>query len=200
MRELLRILLGGTDPNNILGRLMGRGQVRAVRGLPQNRSYYVVGAPLGPQALHQRLAQAWHLAMTKNRVALRREELAELFGIQAPPGVHFLDLGSTPRLLHVYVPETVEVALGIAKHVERAKTYPSVAAAMKEHRYGFLTLVPWASRLEDPLQHAATTKTLTGIEAAFIGQARKLLALEADLEFARAPDPQSLALALKEAV
>ena len=201
-RELLKVHLGGTDPNNILQRLMGKGRVKAVaRGLPQNRSYYVTGNPLGPQALHQKLAYAWHVALTKERVVLRPSELAELFGLQAPPGVHVFERSKTPRVFHVYVPETIEIVVALTKHVERARTFPQVRAAMKEERYGFLTLLPWgAAKLEAQLRHACESRDLVGVDASCIAQARRLLGLNALLTFARAPDPQSLSLALKESL
>lgn len=205
IRELLRVALGGVDPNNILQRLLARRVVRSVSGLPQNRSYYVPSTekPLGAQALQQRLAVAWHVLMNQGApcVALTSPELIELFGLQAPTGTHVLEAGAKPRVLQVYAPETVEVAPGILRHVERAKSFPKVQKAIDDGDYGFLVLVPWTSGLETKIQAAFSAPDLTGVDASFIAQAKKFRAIapQAAFQVARVATPETLTLALKEA-
>ena len=204
VRSLLKAALGGIDPNNILQRLMAGGRIRAVEGLPQNRSYYVLAKEraLGPQALSQRLAVAWHVCVNPGHriVALKPEELTSLFGKQFPHGAHVLDAGPTPRVLNVYVPDTVEVAPGILRHLDRARAFPRVAQAMANGDYGFLVLVPWRSGLEQDLTTALAAPDLHGISPAFTGQARRLVGLSSQCHFEVhcAPSPDTLQLALQD--
>lgn len=207
VRELLRTALGGTDPNNILSRLMGRGLVRSVpQGLPQNRAYYIPASekPLGPQALQQRLALAWYTFMCSGPACfvLKGAEMTELFGLQAPSGAHLLELGRQPRVLHVYAPETVEVAAGIVRQVERAMSFPKVEKAIEEGTYAFLVLVPWLSGMERGLQAALTAADLAGVESRFVPQVRRLKSVAGKARFVveRVPGPETLTLALKEAL
>lgn len=205
VRELIAHALGGIDPNNIIQRLVTKRAIQAVPGLPQNRSYYLPQGekPLGAQALQQRLALCWHVLMNPGPpcLALMPEELTELFGLQAPSGVHVLQADTKPRVLHVYAPETIEVAAGIVRHVEKARSLPKVDNAIQEGDYGFLVLVPWTSNLEPKLKAALASEDLAGVEATFIPQARKLKTVSRGVHFevARAPTPETLGLALKEA-
>ena len=208
VRELLKHALGGTDPNNILQRLCGRNLVRSVaKGLPDNRAYYIPAAEkaYGPQALHQRLALAWYVQVCPGDfcVPLMPAELSELFGVQAPVGAHLLQgsQGGGLRVLHVYAPETIEVAAGIERHLERARTFPKVAKAIEERSYGFLILVPWLSDLEGKLRAIlGDAGDIAGIEAGFIAQARKLrgLGAQALFEVARVATPETLTTALRQ--
>lgn len=201
VRELLRVALG-IDPNNILQRLLGRGLVRSVQGLPQSRAYYVDSATqaLGSQALHQRLALAWHVLMNPGPpcAALTSAELTELFGLPAPSGAHVLEAGAKPRVLHVYAPEGIEVASGIVRHVKRAQSTPAVAKAVRSGEYGFLVLLPWNSMLVEPLRAALTTREIAGIESGFVAQAKKLRGIAAEARFVveRVATPETLTLAL----
>lgn len=206
IRELLKNALG-VDPNNILQRLLARKAIRSVQGLPQNRAYYVAASekPFGAQALQQRLAITWHVLMNKGapRIALKPAEVTELLGLQAPSGMHVLEAGPKPRVLQVYAPETVEVAGGIQRHVEKATSFPKVAKAIEAGGYGFLVLVPWTSGLEAALRAALVVGgDLTGIDAGFIAQARRLATFASQAHFAieRVATPETLALALKESV
>jgi hypothetical protein len=209
VRELLRSALGGTDPNNILARLMGKGLVRSVpQGLPQNRSYYVPASdkPLGPQALQQRLAVAWYSLMCQGPACfvLKSTEMTELFGLQAPSGTHVFEFGKRPRVLHVYAPETVEVAAGIVRQVERAVSFPRVEKAVEEGSYAFLVLVPWLSGLERALRDALDLRVgdLAGVESRFTTQVKRLrsVANKANFVVERVPAPETLTLALKESL
>lgn len=206
IRELLKSALG-VDPNNVLQRLLARKAIRSVQGLPQNRAYYVESSekPFGAQALQQRLAITWHVLMNRcaPRIALKPAEVTELFGLQAPSGIHVLEAGPKPRVLQVYAPETVEVAGGIQRHVEKATSFPNVAKAIEAGDYGFLVLVPWSSGLESALSAALVGGAdLTGIDAGFIAQARRLAAIASQAHFAvaRVATPETLTLALKESV
>lgn len=203
VRELLRHALGGVDPNNILQRLLRKGLVRSFQGLPQNRAYYLPGAEgaLGPQALQQRLALAWHVLMNAGPpcIALHQQELQELFGLQAPTGAHVLEATERPRVLHVYAPDTIEIAPAIVRHVERARSLPKVENAMNTGAYGFLILVPWSSALEADLTAAIASRDLAGVQARFMPQAKRLKPLLASVPFtvARVATPETLTLALK---
>ena len=204
LRECLEAALGDVDPNNILQRLMDRRLVKSVQGLPQNRAYYILGRekPLGPLALQQHIALMWHVCMNPGPpcVVLKREELTELFGLQAPAGAHVLEGGSIPRVLHVYAPDTLEVAQGIVRHVERAKSFPKVQKAIDEGSYGFLVLTPWTSGLESKLKQVFASQDLSGVDAGFVGQARKLMPLRDQVQLIaqRVPAPETLTLALKD--
>lgn len=206
VRELLRHALG-IDPNNILQRLLARKSLRTVaHGLRDGRAYYVTPRQkdYGPQALQQRLAVAWHVQVNPGPflVPLHRSELVELFGLQVPSGPHLLELGGdrVARVLKVYVPETVEVACGIARHLDVARSFPRVARAMEGERYGFLILVPWASGIAAPLEDLLSVRDGTPVTPVLQAQARKLQALAGQARFtvARAPTLETLTAALKE--
>lgn len=203
IRELLEHALG-VDPNNIIQRLVQRKAIQAVQGLPQNRSYYIEASekPLGAQALHQRLAVAWHVLMNPGPpcVALTPTELTELFGLQTPSGTHVFEAGTKPRVWQTYAPETIEVAHGIVRHVERARAFPKVEKAISDGDYGFLVLLPWTSKLVEPLRQALSAPDLVGVEAHFIPQAKKLRAVAETAQFQveRVATPETLTLALKE--
>ena len=204
IRELLKSALG-LDPNNILQRLLARKAIRSVQGLPQKRAYYIEASekPFGAQALQQRLALTWYVLMNAATpsIALKPEEVTELFGLEVPSGVHVLEAGAKPRLLQVYAPETVEVVGGIHRHVDKAKSFPKVAQAIEDRDYGFLVLVPWSSGLKGALSTAlGGGGDLSGIEAGFIPQAKKLAALATQAHFVieRVATPETLTLALKE--
>lgn len=204
VRELLRHALGGTDPNNILARLTGKDLVRTVpQGLPQNRSYYIPASDkaLGPQALQQRLALAWYTLMCPGPACfvLSGAETTELFGLQAPSGVHLFEFGQ-PRVLHVYAPETAEVGVGVVRQVERAMSFPKVQKAIEEGSYAFLVLVPWLSGLERGFQQALSSPDLAGVEARFMADAKKIRSVAGKARFvvARVPAPETLSLALRE--
>lgn len=150
-REMLRHALCGTDPNNILQRLLNLGKLQSVRGaLPQNRAYYLPAGEkaLAGQALHQRMAVAWFVLMSEGgvqRVKLTQEELRDLFGEQAPQGPHVLELAEGKhRMLRAYVPLGTKVLAGLRRHVEQALALPRVAAATKAGDYGFVVLLPWS--------------------------------------------------------
>jgi hypothetical protein len=207
VRELLRTALGGTDPNNVLARLMGKDLVRTVaQGLPQNRSYYIPASekPLGPQVLQQRLALAWYTLMCQGPACfvLKGTEMTELFGLQAPSGTHVYEFGKRPRVLHVYAPETIEVGAGIVRQVERAMSFPKVEKAIQEGSYAFLVLVPWLSGLERALQDALKSDDLAGVESRFVADVKRLRSLAGKARFVveRVPAPETLTLALKESL
>lgn len=209
VRELLRHALG-FDPNNILSRLKSARAIESCqKGLPQNRAYYLPGGerPLGAQALHQRLGLAWYTLMESVHpcIKLKDCDLRQILGAQAPPGPHVLqeDEQGKAHLLHVYIPETIEVVPGIVRHVAKAKTFPKVASAIDDGLYGFLVLMPWASGHEQKLMAALDPKVVTdvpGVSGLPYNDWKTLRALSKEVRVlvGKTASPTTLSLALGE--
>ncbi len=173
VRELLRQALGGTDPNNVLNRLMVKREIQSIKGVfPHNRAYYLARGekPLGGVSLAKRLAVSWFTqvpsASKAQRIVLRREELKRVFGDQSPPGTHVLQSGpgDRPRILLSYVPDTELVADGILRVIQRAKTFPKIAEAIHSKDYGFAILVPWNSGLAPKVRRAIAGNAVAGLK------------------------------------
>jgi len=204
VRELLRQALGGTDPNNVLHRLIAKRHIRSVQGaLPHNRAYYLPRGEntLGAVALNQRLAVSWFTqvpsASKAQRIPLQRDELKRIFAEQAPPGTHVLQSGpkDRPRILLCYSPDTELVGEGILRVLARARTFPKIAKAIRSKDYGIAVLVPWNSGLAPKLRRALAGNLVPGLKALSGGEP-----LSASVHFCveRVATPLTLSQAIKE--